>query len=79
MNSSLRTATVFLFPDGRMDVKNAAAYVGVAVQTLAMWRCQGKGPRYTKRGRVFYFKDDLDDWVNAGRSQSTAQRQGQAA
>ncbi len=79
VNSSVRTATVFLFPDGRMDAKNAATYLGLAPKTLAMWRSQGKGPSYTKRGRIFYFKNDLDEWLNAGRSRSTAQRSREAA
>jgi hypothetical protein len=63
---------VLMYPDGRLDVKNAAAYLGLAEKTLAMLRCQGKGPRFVKRGRIFYFRDDLDDWLRAGRVASTA-------
>ena len=65
---------VLLLPDGRMDAKNAAIYLGLSVKTLAMKRSSGTGPRFLKRGRVFYYKDDLDSWLEgAGRSTSTAQ------
>jgi hypothetical protein len=56
---------VVMFPDGRLDAKNASIYLGLSVKTLAMMRCHGTGPRFIKRGRVFYFKDDLDAWINA--------------
>lgn len=64
---------VVSLPDGRMDTRNAAAYVGLSEKTLAMMRCAGNGPQFVKRGRVFYFKDDLDAWIKAGRALSTAQ------
>jgi hypothetical protein len=32
-----------------------------------MKRCAGKGPDYIKRGKVFYFKDDLDKWLLEGK------------
>lgn len=53
-------------PDGRMDTVNAAAYIGCKVQTLAQWRHEEKGPPYIKRGRIYYFKDDIDAWLNEG-------------
>jgi len=65
---------ILVLPDGRMDTGNAAGYIGVAEKTLAMWRCQGTGPRFIKRGRVFYYKEDLDEWLGqATRVTSTAQ------
>jgi Helix-turn-helix domain len=64
---------VVMYPDGRMDPKSAAAYVGLSEKTLAMKRCAGTGPKFVKRGRVFYFKEDLDEWLRAGRAASTAQ------
>lgn len=70
---------VLLLPDGRMDVKNAATYLGLSVKTLAMMRCQGTGPKFVKRGRVFYYREDLDDWLKAGRVTSTAQANQTAA
>ena len=65
---------VVFYPDGRMDTRNAAIYTGYSEKTLAMMRCSGKGPKFIKRGRVFYFKDDIDEWLNeAGKFTSTAQ------
>lgn len=62
------------YPDGRMDTTNTSAYMGLAAKTLAMMRCNGTGPKFVKRGRVFYFQLDVDDWMNAdGRHTSTAQ------
>ena len=62
---------VIMFPDGRLDAKNAGSYLGLSVKTLAMMRCKGTGPEFVKRGRVFYFKADLDEWINGGRASST--------
>jgi hypothetical protein len=56
-----------------MDAKNAASYVGLSPKTLAMMRCEGTGPKFTKRGRIFYYLEDLDEWLKAGRVGSTAQ------
>lgn len=62
------------YPDGRMDTKNASTYTGLSEKTLAMMRCNGNGPKYVKRGRVFYFTTDIDEWMNSqGRLTSTAQ------
>ena len=54
---------VMIFPDGRLDTQNAADYLGLSVKTLAMMRCNGTGPKFIKRGRIFYFKEDLDEWI----------------
>lgn len=64
---------VSVLPDGRVDTANAAAYVGLSKKTLAIMRCRGTGPRFIKRGRVFYYITDLDAWLKAGEAQSTAQ------
>jgi hypothetical protein len=57
-----------------MDTRNAALYMGLSEKTLAMMRCNGTGPQFIKRGRIFYFRDDVDAWLNAqGRLTSTAQ------
>ncbi len=65
---------IIIFPDGRMDTINAAAYVGLSVKTLAMMRSNGSSPPFIKRGRIFYFQEDLDAWLNAsGKCTSTAQ------
>ncbi len=59
--------------DGRMNPQTAAAYLGLAVQTLAKKRCNGTGPTFVKRGRIFYYRDDLDEWLRAGRATSTTE------
>ena len=70
----LESRTIEIFPDGRLDGKNASRYVGLSEKTLATLRVKGKGPRFIKRGRIFYFKEDLDTWLNAsGRLTTTAQ------
>lgn len=66
---------VVMHPDGRMDTDNASTYVGLSKKTMAMQRCNGTGPKFVKRGRIFYYKEDLDIWLNAGRFTSTAQAQ----
>ncbi len=70
----IRTQAVTVYPDGRMDTRNASLYTGLSEKTLAMMRCNGTGPQFIKRGRVFYYQDDVDAWLNAqGRLTSTAQ------
>jgi hypothetical protein len=69
---------ISIFPDGRLDAKNAANYLGLKEKTLAIMRGHGTGPRFIKRGRIFYYKEDLDAWLNgAGRVFSTAQADAQ--
>jgi predicted DNA-binding transcriptional regulator AlpA len=66
--------SVVTLPDGRMNAKNAALYLGLSDKTLAMKRCDGKGPKYVKcGGKVFYFKSELDDWIASGEKISTQQ------
>ena len=60
MTGNMKTPDVFVLPDGRMDRKNAARYLGLSVKTLAMHASRGTGPSFVKRGRVFYFQEDLD-------------------
>ena len=70
----IETTPVIALPGGRFDSVNAARYLGCSSKTLAMMRCKGTGPRFIKRGRIFYYQDDLDGWLNAGgRVASTAQ------
>jgi hypothetical protein len=57
---------VFIHPDGRMDRKNAARYLGCSPKTLADWAMKGIGPRYALLGgRAFYFLEDLQTWIAA--------------
>ena len=65
---------VVILPDGRLDTANAAQYLGLSRKTLAIMRSQGTGPQFIKRGRIFYFLDDLKEWVaEQPRVRSTAQ------
>jgi len=54
--------------DGRLlTAREAAAYLGVARQTLANWRAASprRGPSSINvRGRVFYRVTDLDAWTH---------------
>lgn len=65
---------VSIYHDGRLNTKQASLYVGLSVKTMAMMRSQGTGAKFIKRGRIFYYQTDLDDWLNrGGRVNSTAQ------
>jgi Helix-turn-helix domain len=60
---TFQLVNVVMLPDGRINRKNAAKYLGLAEKTLAMHASRGTGPAFIKRGRVFYFRDDLDEWL----------------
>jgi hypothetical protein len=60
---ALQSVDVVILPDGRMDRKNASRYLGLAEKTLAMHASRGTGPNFVKRGRVWYYRDALDDWL----------------
>lgn len=65
---------VVVYPDGRLDSANAAQFLGFSEKTLAIMRCEGTGPRFIKRGRIFYFLEDLQAWIaERPRVQSSAQ------
>ena len=44
------TQRVFIHPDGRMDRKNAARYLGCSPKTLADWAMRAQGPEYVLLG-----------------------------
>ncbi len=48
-----------------LNTEAAGAYLSASPKTLAVWRSQGRGPRYrTCGGRlVLYHRDDLDVFV----------------
>lgn len=70
MQTDIKHIEVIVLPDGRMDTKNAAIYAGLAEKTMAMMRCEGKGPEYVKMGKVFYFLEKLDEWIDANRKRT---------
>jgi len=44
-----------------LRTREAASYLGVSPGTLEVWRCKGRGPRYSKLGKVVvYDPADLD-------------------
>ena len=46
--------------------KEAAFYAHSTGATLAVWRHQGRGPRFIKRGhRIFYSFAEIDRWLRA--------------
>ena len=70
----LDSQKIKVFPDGRVDTVNASIYLGLSQKTLAMMRTSGKSPPFIKRGRIFYYIADLDEWLNAkGKAVSTSQ------
>lgn len=45
----------------KLNTKEAATYLNVKPNTLEIWRCRHKGPRYAKIGtRVVYDLEDLE-------------------
>ena len=59
----------------RLNGPDAARYIGVKTCTLAKWRQQGCGPRYSAklpRGPR-YNVDDLESWLRASMVENTAQ------
>ncbi len=63
--ATIDSVRVRVLPDGRMDRQNAALYIGMKPKTLAMWELVRKGPPSIKvGGKRFYFKADLDRFIN---------------
>jgi hypothetical protein len=77
--SFVQGSNISISPDGRLDAESAAAYLSLSAKTLANYRCRGIGPRFIKRGRIFYRRSDLDAWLADGECQSTAQARLKAA
>ena len=50
----------------KFSTQEAADYYGLKKNTLEIWRCKHKGPRYSKLGtRVLYDLDDLEEFFKA--------------
>ncbi|MGW1466603.1 helix-turn-helix transcriptional regulator [Streptomyces sp. NPDC002308] len=50
-----------------LNVKHAAAYLGISPHTLYVWRHRRQGPpsfRMGPRGRVMYRRTALDAWIH---------------
>lgn len=68
MTIKIIKTTIKELPDGRMDTENAARYVGLSPKTMANQRALGLGPQYIKggysrTGRVWYLRKDLDAYL----------------
>lgn len=62
--ADIELVRVRILPDGRMDRKNAARYLGLTPKTLAMWTTKGTGPKsHLVGGLRFYFKSALDAFI----------------
>ena len=54
-------------PGDWLTEQEAAALLGVATSTLRSWRTRGRGPAYSKRGRVImYQRSNVTGWIRAG-------------
>ncbi len=62
-----------ILADGLMTCEQASTYLGLALITLAKKRCDGTGPKFSKRGRLLYYREDLDEWLRAGKVRSNAE------
>lgn len=61
-----------VLPDGRVNRRDSATYLGVSVKTLAMWLTQGKGPASVLvGGRRFSYISELDRYIAEGDERST--------
>ena len=60
-----------VLPDGRVNRRDSAAYLGISPKTLAMWQTQGKGPAsILVGGRRFHFLEELDRYVAAASTEA---------
>jgi predicted DNA-binding transcriptional regulator AlpA len=57
-----------------LDTHAAAAYLGLATQTIEIFRLKGNGPRFVKMGRaVRYDRADLDSYIETNKRRSTSE------
>ena len=67
---SRRCMTTATVAPATMDTRGAARYLGVAYQTLNLWRVEGRGPAYLWLGHlVRYRQNDLDAWLESRREE----------
>jgi phage terminase Nu1 subunit (DNA packaging protein) len=84
MSEEARLKTIELMNESTsmlVDTKEAAKLIGLAEQTMSLWRSQGRGPAFLRVGsRIRYHLDDLSNWLGQHRFRNTAQaRQAQEA
>jgi predicted DNA-binding transcriptional regulator AlpA len=51
-------------PEELLDCEETAKLIRHNTQTLASWRCKGRGPEYIKIGRsVYYRRSAISSWL----------------
>jgi hypothetical protein len=65
----VETVRIRILPDGRMTRRHAAAYIGAAEKTIAMWDLHDPNMLQSVKigGRRFYYKDKLDAFIGGKR------------
>jgi hypothetical protein len=60
--------------DPLISSEQTAGILHVGAQSLATWRCKGRGPRFVKIGRaVFYRESAIKNWLK-GQERDPAQK-----
>lgn len=63
----LERVRITVLPGGRVDRRNAAAFLGRKPQTLARCAMEKSGPPYNVvKGRTYYALHDLEQFAGAG-------------
>jgi predicted DNA-binding transcriptional regulator AlpA len=60
-----------------LNNEEAAALLGITPGSLRIWRCKGKGPKFTKLGEakqagVVYYEADVLAWIEERKFSSTS-------
>lgn len=64
----METVKIIVRPDGRLDRRDAAAYIGISPKTLANMQTRGVGPRsMLVGGRRYYKLEDIMGYVTGDR------------
>jgi excisionase family DNA binding protein len=57
-----------------MTCKEVAEYVGRSIKTVEHWATEGRGPPFSRRGGVRYYKDEVDAWLEGNRFKESKRR-----
>ena len=68
VETGIENVRVRVLPDGRMTRRDAATYLGIAEETVAMWDLDDPTRLGGVKvgGRRFYYKDRLDAFIGNG-------------
>ncbi|MBN2971964.1 helix-turn-helix domain-containing protein [Roseomonas aeriglobus] len=61
-----------------LDNEQTSTLLGIKPNTLEIWRCKGKGPRFIKLGTekqspIRYWRTDVADWIERQSFASTSE------